>query len=68
MGGCKGINGQTYLFSLDGYALIIHHHGVWVGGVSLSQVEAGGYKVQSTVSFEQSHSFRPFTLNAITCI
>ena len=36
------------------------------GGVSLSQVEAaGGYKVQSTVSFEQSHSFRLFTLNAI---
>ena len=26
--------------------------------MSLSQVEAGGYKVQSTVSFEQSHSFK----------
>ena len=33
--------------------------------MSLSQVEAaGGYKVQSTVSFEQLHS----TLNAIKCI
>ena len=33
-----------------------------VGGVSLSKV--GEYKVQSTVSFEQSYS----TLNAIKCI
>ena len=36
--------------------------------MSLGQVKAGGYKVQSTVSFEQFHSFRLFILNAITCI
>ena len=43
---CEGINGQTYVISLDGYALIRKTITtcMWGGGVSLSQVEAGGTK------------------------